>query len=337
LANGEPIDNTSGTKPKSPTFEEFAWKWFEVYSVPNNKYSEQKTKRSMLNCALIPYFGKMLIEDIKGMHVEQFKAKGIKEGLSRKTINNRLAVLSRCIATACEWLKLPGSPPKIVWLKCPPAPTRFLSPDECEILLSKASGILRDMILLGLRTGMRQGELIGLQWSSINWENRTISVRHSQCYYTKGLVSPKSNRVRTIPMDADVYEMLFRRKGDTGYVFKRKGVPIGCRGLLTHLKQVSNAAGVGDIGWHTLRHTFASHLAVKGVPVPVVQALLGHASISTTMRYAHVAPSALRSAIDMLNPQRTFGHHLGTGWIQADKEKVMGKVEASENSRFLSL
>ena len=323
LARGEPIDSTSSTKGKSPTFEEFAWKWFDVYSVPNNKYSEQKTKRSMLHCALVPYFGKMRIEDIKAMHVEQFKARSIKEGLSRKTINNRLAVLSRCIATAYEWLKLTGGPPKIVWLKCPPPPTRFLSPDECEIMLSNASGTLHDMILLGLRTGMRQGELIGLQWSSINWENRTISVRHSQCYYTKGLVSPKNNRVRTIPMDTDVYEMLFRRKKDTGYVFTKGGMPIGCRGLLTHLKQVSNAASLGNIGWHTLRHTFASHLTVRGVPVPVVQSWLGHASISTTMRYSHVAPSALRAAIDMLNPKTSaktdFGHSVGTQWLAAQE------------------
>ena len=157
LARGEPIDSTSSTKMKSPTFEEFAWKWFDAYSVPNNKYSEQKAKRSTLNCALVPYFGKMRIEDIKAMHVEEFKATSIKEGLSRKTVNNRLAVLSRCMATAYEWLRLSGGPPKIVWLKCPPAPTRFLSPDECEILLAKASGTLRDMILLGLRRECDKG------------------------------------------------------------------------------------------------------------------------------------------------------------------------------------
>lgn len=117
-------------------------------------------------------------------------------------------------------------------------------------------------------------------------------------------------------MDTDLYEMLFLRKKDTGYVFSKSGDSIGCRALLTHLKKVSNAAGIGNIGWHTLRHTFASHLAVRGVPVPVVQALLGHASISTTMRYAHVAPSALRSAIDMLSAKSSvnfsFGHPVGT-------------------------
>ncbi len=302
LARGENIDG-SVLAPKSQTFEQFAWKWFEVYVIPNNKYSESKTKRSALNCSLIPFFGKMQIEKITVREIELYKAKCIKEGFKAKTVNNRLAVFSKCLATAYEWLTLSGTPPKIMWLKCPPAPTRFLSPDECEILLSKTAGTLHDMILLGLRTGMRQGELIGLQWSSVNWENQTISVRHSQCYYTKGLVSPKSNRVRTIPMDTDVYEMLFRRRKETGYVFTKDGIAVGCRGLLTHLKQVSKTAGLGNIGWHTLRHTFASQLAMKGAPIPVIQALLGHSSVSTTMRYSHVAPSSLRSAIEMLSPK----------------------------------
>src|SRR5206468_1167221 len=105
------------------------------------------------------------------------------------------------------------------------------------------------------------------------------------------------------PMDADVYEMLFRQKKATGYVFTKDGIPIGCRGLLAHLKKAAKEVGLGNIGWHTLRHTFASHLAMQGAPLPVLQALLGHSSITTTMRYAHVAPSALRSAIEMLSPK----------------------------------
>src|SRR4051812_43827619 len=80
LARGETIDDTSDTKPKSQTFEQFAWNWFEVYSVPNNKYSEQKTKRSTLNCSLIPFFGKMLVDEIKEFQIEQFKAASIKQG-----------------------------------------------------------------------------------------------------------------------------------------------------------------------------------------------------------------------------------------------------------------
>ena len=55
----------------------------------------------------------------------------------------------------------------------------YLSPDECELLLAHADGVIREMLLTALRTGMRQGELKGLQWSSIDWQNRSITVRDS--------------------------------------------------------------------------------------------------------------------------------------------------------------
>ena len=71
---------------------------------------------------------------------------------------------------------------------------------------------------------------------------------------------------------------------------------------------------------HTLRHTFASQLAMKGIPLNLVQALLGHVSITTTMRYSHFAPSALRSAIEMLNPKtafrENFGQPVGNQWME---------------------
>ena len=317
LTRGEPIDRPVQAEQKQ-TFEMFAWKWFEVYAVPNNKFSEQKMKRSILNSSLIPFFGKKLIEEISEQHIEQYKAKSIRDGLSSKTINNRLAVLSGCLSTAYKWLKLDGAPPTVVWLKCPPSKFDYLSLDECALLHSGAEGVVQEMILTALRSGMRLGELIGLQWASIDWQNRTIIVRHSMCYYKRDLVSPKSNRARIIPMDVDVYEMLMRRKRDTGFVFTNsKSKPLEGRSLLNDLKRVAAKVGLRDIGWHTLRHTFATHVA-SGGQLHVLQSLLGHSNISTTMRYAHVMPTALRSAIDALNPKTganpVFGQPVGNQW-----------------------
>lgn len=151
---------------------------------------------------------------------------------------------------------------------------------------------------------MRQGELKGLQWSSIDWLNRTIVVRHSYSDYAKALGSPKGNRERHIPMDIDVLELLAARKRDSGYVFlDESGKPFDHYRLSAALEQVCQASGLRKIGWHTLRHSFASHLAMNGTPLNIVQMLLGHVSIATTMRYAHVAPSALRAAIALANPR----------------------------------
>jgi integrase len=151
---------------------------------------------------------------------------------------------------------------------------------------------------------MRQGEIKALQWSSINLETQTIAVRHSRDDRTGALIPPKNNRIRHIPMDGDVYEALYRRKQHVGYVFVDvDGRPFQHRPLTRRLKRVCERAGLRKIGWHTLRHTFASHLAMKGIPITVVKELMGHADITTTMRYSHVAPSSLRAAVDALNPK----------------------------------
>lgn len=304
LARGESIQKPATRQ--SDLLKDFAWKWYDTYVVPNNKAGERMNKKMALEGCIVPFFGDMSVRGISSYHIEQYKARLRKSELSAKTINNRLTILSTCLTMAYEWLELEGAPPKIIWLKCPPPKTDYLSLDECGLLLSHAKGALYDMVLIALRTGMRRGEIIGLQWASVDWQTQSITVRHSLCEYTQELGTTKSNRERHIPIDADVYTTLFNRKRETGYVFvDAANRRLTGKQLRQHLNGLCHQAGLRKIGWHTLRHTFASHLAMKGVPLNAVQTLLGHSSITTTMRYAHVAPSALRSAIELLNPKST--------------------------------
>jgi integrase len=329
IARGEKID---GPAPEHAiSFEKFAWKWFEEYAVPNNRFSEQRIKRYTLKSSLIPFFGRMRVSEIKTYHIEQYKARKVKDGLSNKTIKNHLTVLSKCLTSAYSWFEFASKPPDIPWPKCPPPDTDYLSPDECELLLSQASGVLREMILMALRTGMRQGELKGLQWSSVDWSNRVVIVKNSNCDREKTIGPPKNNRARSIPLDADLYEILYRKRNATGYVFTNtNGQPFNHSSLTYHLEALCKRAGLRRITWHTFRHTFASHLAMKGVPLNIVQALLGHSTIMMTMRYAHVAPSTMRSAIEMLNPARfmtaDFGQPAVNQWT-ADQQR---RMETSE-------
>jgi integrase len=334
LAHGEPIALKETSKDE--LFEHFAWKWFESYVIPNNKYSEQRTKKYVLSAALIPYFGKMPVGEIGAYHIDRYKAHELKNGVTNKTLKNRLSVLNKCLCTAYEWLALSGAPPKIKWPKIPPARTDYLSPNECELILAHAEGVLCEMLLTTLRTGMRQGELKGLQWSSIDWENRIVAVRHSRCDYQKMLGSTKSNRERHIPLDIDVYEMLHKRKRDTGYVFVDTDKAVfDNKRLNRRLAKLCKKAGLRKITWHVLRHTFASQLAMRGVPMPTVQALLGHAHITTTMRYTHVAPSSLRTAIDMLNPKTMLHAELGqpavNQWLEMQKSEAAQKSMVTKN------
>jgi integrase len=327
LARGEPISREARVLQPNQNFKEFAWKWFEAYVIPNNKLGEQRNKQKALRGSLVPFFGSMQISTISAYNIERYKGLLRRKGNSPKTINNRLTILGKCLATAYEWLELKGTPPKIMWLKCPPPKTDYLSLDECGLLLSQSTGAMHEMVLTALRTGMRRGEIIGLQWSSIDWQNRSITVRHSKCDYTHELSSPKSNRARHIPMDADIYTALFNRKRDTGYVFTDPTQKsFSGKRLELRMSELCKSVGLRKIGWHTLRHTFASQLAMKGVPLNAVQMLLGHSTISTTMRYTHLAPSTLRTAIDMLNPKTLispdFGQPVGNDWVNALRQET---------------
>jgi integrase len=329
LARGEKIDSAESTR-KTWLFKEFSEQWFEDYVKPNNKYSEQLAKKYVLASSLVPFFGDMPVAQISSHDIERYKAEQVKQGFTNKTIRNRLTVLNKCLATGYEWLRLDGASPKIKWPKCVAPDIDYLSPEECELLLSHAGGVMYEMILTALRTGMRQGEIKGLQWSSVDWLNRSVAVRHSRDDYRKVLVSPKSNRTRHIPLDADVYEILYRRKGGTGYVFLAPdGQPFNNDRLNYAIGKLREKAGLRKIGWHTLRHTFASHLAMRGVPLPAIKELMGHSAITTTMRYAHVAPSTLRSAIEMLNPRTMisadFGQPAVNAWQKMQKDELSAK------------
>ncbi len=325
----------NGDIGKNTTFEAFAWRWFKEYVVPNNRFSEQRIKSYTLKSSLIPFFGKMTIGEIRTYHVEQYKARKLKDGLANKSIKNHLTVLSTCLSCAYRWLELPSKPPEIPWPKCPPPQTDYLSPGECEILLSHSQGVIRELLVMALRTGMRQGELKGLQWSAIDWENRVVIVKHSYCDREKDIGPPKNNRIRSIPLDSDLYEILYRRRRETGYVFTNaSGRPLNHSWLSYHLEGVCKKAGLRRISCHVLRHTFASHLAMKGVPLNMVQALLGHSTIIMTMRYAHVAPSATRAAIELLNPKRfvtaKFGHPAVTQWGEEQERLEAVETPAPE-------
>ncbi len=106
------------------------------------------------------------------------------------------------------------------------------------------------------------------------------------------------------------------------------------------LTKACKEAGLRKIGWHTLRHTFASHLAMKGVPMTAVQQLMGHSNITTTMRYSHLAPSTLRAAIDMLNPKQAlnvdFGQPVVNQWVETQREEVVAKSALLKNAYFSS-
>jgi integrase len=301
LSRGEPLEKEE-TKG-SVLFKDFAADWFKTYVKNNNKPSEVRSKESMLRVHIVPFFGNIKLEKIGNLEIEKFKSKKIEERLNPKTINNHLTVLRKCLNTAVDWEMLDFCP-AIKALKTLPQKFDFLSEDECSLLVNSAQGIYRDMIILALGTGLRFGELVALKWEDVDFKNNEITVSRS---LVEGILgSTKSNRIRRIPMTDSVLESLKGLKKENGFIFtNRNENPVVRRTCVRVLRRACREAGIRNIGWHVLRHTFASHLAQAGANLVAVQNLLGHSEIRTTMRYAHIDRNVLVEAINVLNSHKS--------------------------------
>jgi integrase len=296
VAQGLPIRQAGSDEE---TFSVFSARWFGTYVMANNKSSEQRSKAFILRLHLEPWFGRMKLSRIKTADIEAFKASKRQQGLSAKSINNYLAVLGKCLRTAIDWDVLQAMP-RVRLLRTALPSYDFLTSVESRLLLQDVDEPMWNlMVRVALRTGMRRGELCALDWSDIDLEHGFINV-HRRLY--RGVIDvPKSNRGRHIPLSADLATHLAQVGHKSGLVFTSvHGRPLSNGTLARGIERICRRTGLRHIGWHALRHTFASQLASEGVPLPAVQQLMGHSSITMTMRYAHLAPSALRGAVDVL-------------------------------------
>ncbi len=300
LAKGNAIVEILG-KRHSQTFGDFAAEWLRTYVASNNKPSEQESKQDILRLHLLPVFGHYALKDISKASIERYKTTKLAEGLSQKTVNNHLAVLHKALATAHEWGFL-DVVPIIKRLQPMQKEARYFSQQEIDALLAAASTKLwRAMMFCALNTGLRIGELLGLEWGDIDFDSKALTVQRA---VARGIVgTPKSNRCRTVPLGEEVLTMLkeMRASRTSKLVFTQTGALIPrCRPKRA-LETAAKRAGVKNAHWHAFRHTYASRLVQRGAPMRTVQQLLGHSTIVTTERYAHLAPSSLKEAVSLLD------------------------------------
>lgn len=298
------LDGSWG-KPKLvvPTFKAFSERWLD-YSATHNKSSTMRSKRGILAAHLLPAFSTIRLDTISAASIEAFKAQKLRDGLSKKSINNFLVVLSNLLNTANEWGELP-TVPRIKWFKVAPPPFDFLKFDEAEQLATKAEpGRWQQMIRLVLNTGLRIGEVAGLRWEDVDLKAGRIIVRRR--VYRGDLDLPKNGKAREVPLNETVKATLssIMRRLDCPYVFPQKDgrfIRNPHDACSEAIRRNATLAGLRRIGWHTLRHTFASHLVMRGVPLRTVQELLGHSDYKMTLRYAHLAPEVTRAAVLVLD------------------------------------
>ena len=229
-------------------------------------------------------FGERYLDEITPLLIEQLRIQRRSE-VSASTINRAHQVLKNLFTKAIEWGKFYGENParKVKLLRVDNRRLRFLNTDEVHRLLSTADPRIKPVIIAALHTGMRRGELTSLAWKNVDMDTGTIYV-----------LNTKSGKPRELPMDSTLRE-LFKSLPKTG-----DGV-FDCSNLRKLYDAAIRQAKLEDVNFHTLRHTFASHLAMAGVDIKTIQELLGHQTFEMTLRYAHLSPHHKKVAIEILD------------------------------------
>ncbi|MFH0899426.1 MAG: site-specific integrase [Pseudomonadota bacterium] len=296
-------------KKETPRFVDFADRFLDLARM-KNKPSEVATKESTLRVHLKPYFGEKRLDEIGFADIQDYVAAKLApktdgKVLSKKSINNHLTVLRRLLVVAKK-RGLIGTVPEIEWLKVPKPDFDFLSFEEADrILDADVDSEWHTMILVALRTGMRLGELLALRWEDVDLTIGQVRVCRS---VSRGIITtPKSGKDRVIPLGDEVLAALKVHRHLRGeLVFCTMAGRMLKKGECKHpLWRACRRAGLRRIGWHVCRHTFASHLVMRGAQLKAVQELLGHATIEMTMRYAHLSPHVSRDAVQLLDRGRT--------------------------------
>lgn len=292
-----------------PLLREFAPR-FLIYSENNNKASTVAAKRQLLDTHLLPTFGDLPLDGVNPERIEDFKAKKKRAGLAPKTINNALTVL-RTVFTVAVDQEVLRYVPRVKFLKAERPDFDFLSFEEAERLIAATEPEWRAMVSVALHTGLRRGELIALQWDAMDLVSGRLIVKRN--VWRGHFGSPKGGRSREVPLNGIALSALKAHRHLRGaFVFcDEDGAYLKNDTCRNAIRRASKQAGLRPIGWHTLRHTFASHLVMRGVPLKAIQELLGHASIEMTMRYAHLSPDVKKDAVRVLEqPVRgTLGAH----------------------------
>jgi integrase len=250
--------------------------------------------RWIVKAWIVPALGELRVEDVTSAHVEAWIT-----AFERKpsTRTKALVLLHGIFQRAKKVYGLPVNP--VVEVEKPPqtrsGDIEVFSPEEVWALARAAESEQdRAIFLAAAFTGLRMGELIALHWRDVDFAGSLLRVRAG---YAGGvLTTPKSGKVRSVPLAPDVAQTLARLAGrelftaEDDLVFPGEtGEFLDGSALRRRYKVALKRAGLRQLRFHDLRHTFGTRMIAKA-DIRRVQEWMGHADIQTTMRYLHYAP-----------------------------------------------
>jgi len=255
-------------------------------------------------------FDTRMLEQFQTEQLEKgFKTEDENKGHKPATVNRYVATLKHMFTKAVDWNMVEEETlkrvRKVKLLEENNKRLRYLNKDECIALLNACKEHLKPIVITALNTGMRKEEILNLKWDNVDLKNGFIL-----------LDITKNGERREIPINRTLKETLsgIVRRIDIPYVFyavrnqqdsENKDVNIKTAQRFGNIhrsfKTACKKAKIRDFHFHDLRHTFSSQLVMAGIDLTTVKELLGHKTLTMTLRYSHLAPSHKVKAVDVLD------------------------------------
>jgi len=275
-------------------------RYFNTVIKAKNNPGAGRRERYVLDAIKATFGADLPLRMLSAPMLTEYRDKGLAEGKAPATVNRYLAIVRAILNRAHEDWGVLSVVPKFKLLSFHNMRYRFLTDEEEQRLLAASAEHLQNLIIFLLDTGARKTEALTLKWSEVALERYPRP--------TVSFMKTKNGKPRSVPLTARVEALLrdLKAKCPEGephvflYTPHFAGEPVPFRQPHGGWKNACQRAELHDVVMHDLRHTFASRLVMKGVPLLAVSELLGHSDIKMTQRYAHLSPAAFDDAISAL-------------------------------------
>ena len=300
-------------------------KW--LFEVKKNeiKASSFEAYESTYRNYIKPYLiSDLPIKDLKSLKIQEFYNKLVKEQVSVNNIKKAHKLLRQFFSYAeiegyiiknpCINVALPKNKKEVnSIIKEKKTKFQYFNEDEIRQLFELFKNTrYENIIKFALGTGMRKGEILGLQWQDIDFENKEIHVVHNLSYvanidndtrtYKTVLQTPKSeNSIRIIPMSSKIYDLLYSLEHKSNFVFDSRGSYFDIKWTEKFWNKTLKGTNLEGKKFHDLRHTFATMLLLKGANLIQIKELLGHSSVKITEMYLDALPKSKQEIVNKID------------------------------------
>lgn len=296
------------------TFERFGNDWLNEINGAL-KPTSVRFYRSNLRTHILPVIKNQIVEEFNRNHCKDIIKALREKNVSRAVMKGALRTLSALLSHAVDHGAIRANPALRLgkFVKMVPGTVEHVKPltaVQTEQLLAATQALDTDLwllVLTAVRTGLRMGEIIGLQWGDLDLDAKALWVRRAVSFGYLG--TPKNHQQRRVDLSTKLVEALSKRKGISpvagdDWVFpEAEGRRWDESRLRKRFARIRRRAELGrDLRFHDLRHTYASLLLERGVSIIYVKEQLGHGSIKLTVdTYGHLVPGSQRATVDLLD------------------------------------